>query len=412
MNLVPESDYVPAIRLLGVHQGGEMGGAPVSLVTLFAGLEQTAFTPRLAFTEPGGAVSLARARQLAVDVVPTGGALYYSAHATLSLRTLTRFLRTYALSVQRAQRYLRTSRPDILHLNTSVLFAWAAAARREHVPVLWYVREVLGPQPTLRSWQAGYILRHASTVVATSNAVRRSFPRGAPVRVVPNALDLAEFRLSLLAERGQVRQELGIAERDAAVMMLGSVQRPKGHWLLLDAFARVLERCPDALLVLVCGGAREENARSRRGRVKRVLGLPLDNLEALLEDADRRGLRNRIRVTGFRTDVPRVLAAADLVVFPSLLPEGFGRPLIEALAMQRPVVATNVGPTREILGATGTLTAANSAALARAMVSALTDRETSARLAALGRARVESLFSLPQQVSSLATLYGALGRHG
>src|SRR5207245_502656 len=87
-----------------------------------------------------------------------------------------------------------------------------------------------------------------------------------------------------------------------------------------------------------------------RGRVKRTLNMPLDNLEALLRAARARELDRRIHVTGFRTDVARLLAAADVLVFPSIEPEGFGRPIIEAMALARPVVATDVGPSGELLG--------------------------------------------------------------
>ena len=62
------------------------------------------------------------------------------------------------------------------------------------------------------------------------------------------------------------------------------------------------------------------------------------------------GLTERLHVTGFQRDVARVLSIADVLVFPSLQPEGFGRPIIEAMALARPVVATDVGPSAELLG--------------------------------------------------------------
>ncbi len=130
-------------------------------------------------------------------------------------------------------------------------------------------------------------------------------------------------------------------------MVLGSVQRAKGHWLMLDAFAQLVCRRPRTRLVLVTGGVGPGYATSGRGRVKRALQLPLDNLDALLRDARQRGLRDRLLVTGVQHDVARVLSAADVVVFPSLEPEGFGRPLIEGMAMRRAVLATDVGPSAQ-----------------------------------------------------------------
>jgi glycosyltransferase involved in cell wall biosynthesis len=337
-------------------------------------------------------------------VVPTGGALFYSAHAQLGPRSLARFVRTFPAAVRTAQRVLREQRPDVLHLNTSVLLAWAAAARRQRVPVVWMVREVLGPNPYVRAWHAGFISSRARRVVAISQAVRACFPAALAERVsvVYNAVDLAEFDLDLLHAAQDVRRELGLDPRARVVIAIGSVQRPKGHWLLLDALARL----QDAQLVLVAGGVPATYAHTWRGRTKRALGRPLDNLDALLRDARRRGLIERICVTGFRRDVARLLAAADVLVFPSLQPEGFGRPIIEAMAMARPVVATRVGPSAELLGPeAGRLVPPDAQALAAALDELLRSAATRARLGAAGRRRVEACFSLERQVAAMQAIY-------
>jgi glycosyltransferase involved in cell wall biosynthesis len=366
-------------------------------------LDPAEFRATAIFTEPGPVVSYARDLGVEVGVVPTGGALFYSAHARLGPRSLAHFLRTFPGAVRSARVTLRHRRPDLLHLNTSVLLAWAAAARRERVPTVWVVREVLGPNPWLRRWQASFILRHARQVVAISDAVRACFPSGAPIPRVYNAVDLAEFRLDLLAHASAVRSELDLPPQAQVVMAIGAVQRPKGHWLLLDAVSRM----PDSVhLVLLTGGADEAYASSIRGHVKRVLNLPLDNLDALLRQARERGLAHRIRVTGFRTDVARVLAAADVLAFPSLEPEGFGRPIIEAMALARPVVATDIGPSAELLGTgAGRLVPADAACLANALVDLLESPEERSRMGRAGRARVECCFTLERQVAEMSAVY-------
>ena len=128
----------------------------------------------------------------------------------------------------------------------------------------------------------------------------------ARVKKVYNAVDLAEFSIASVGP--EIRAELGISPETNVLMAIGSVQRVKGHWLLLDALAR--PELADADLVLVTGGVALGYASTAKGRIKRSLNMPLDNLDALLRDADERGLRNRIHVTGFRRDVARVLSAA------------------------------------------------------------------------------------------------------
>jgi glycosyltransferase involved in cell wall biosynthesis len=397
-----------SLAVLAVHHGGGIGGAPVSLLKLFQGLDHREFDPRAIFTEQGQVLGYARELSVRADVVPTGGAFFYSAHARLEPRSLARFVRTFPSAVHTARQALRRDPPDVLHLNTSVLLAWAAAARRERVPVVWLVREVLGPNRWLRSWQASFIMRHARKVVAISDAVRACFPRDAEVARVYNAVDLAEF--SPTNNRAAVRAELGIAAEAQVVMTLGSVQRVKGHWLLLDALGRL----PDTVqLVLVTGGVNAAYARSARGRVKRALGLPLDNLDALTRDAARLGLRRRLSVTGFRRDVARVLAAADVLAFPSLAAEGFGRPIIEAMAMACPVVATDVGPSAELLGPeAGRLVPADADSLAAALDEVLRSPELRARMGEAGRRRVERCFSLDRQVAEMSAVYREAARSG
>jgi glycosyltransferase involved in cell wall biosynthesis len=388
-------------KILAVHQGGGLGGAPVSLVKMLGALDKTRFAAQAIFTEPGDAPSYAAQIGLPARVVPSGGAFFYSAHARLGPRMLARFVRTFPSAVQRARRVLRDTRPDLVHLNTSVLLAWAAAARREGAPVVWMVREVLGPNPRLRAWHAEYITRHARCVVVISKAVGACF--GQPTRLVYNAVDLADFRLDVLEQRAQVRAELGLPDSAPTLMALGSVQRPKGHWLLLDAFRR-LE--PGTHLVLVCGGAGAAYAHSPRGRLKRALGRPLDALEALLRDAHELGVDQHIVVTGFRRDVPRLLAATDVLVFPSLAAEGFGRPIIEAMAMARPVVATAVGPSAEVLGEqAGLLVRPDADCLARTLADLLADARARRAMGEAGRRRVEACFSLERQVAQMSAIY-------
>ena len=392
-----------SLSLLAVHHGGGIGGAPVSLLKQLHALDPAEFRASAIFTEPGPIVSYARDLGVNVGVVPTGGALFYSAHARLGPRSLAHFVRTFPRAVRTARATLRQHRPDLVHLNTSVLLVWAAAARRERVPIVWVVREVLGPNPWLRGWQATFILRHARQVVAISDAVRACFPPGAPILRVYNAVDLAEFRLDLLAQVSAVRSELGLPPDAHVIMAIGAVQQPKGHWLLVEA----LSRMPDSThLVLLTGGADEAYARSLRGRLKRVLNVPLDNLDALLRQVRERGLAHRIRVTGFRTDVARVLAAADVLAFPSLEPEGFGRPIIEAMALARPVVATDVGPSAELLGTeAGRLVPADAARLANALTDLLSSPEERARMGRAGRARVEACFTLERQLAEMSAVY-------
>jgi glycosyltransferase involved in cell wall biosynthesis len=123
--------------------------------------------------------------------------------------------------------------------------------------------------------------------------------------------------------------------------------------------------------------------------------------------ARRLGLAPHVRFAGWRDNVAEVLALADVFVLPSES-EGFGRVLVEAMAMGRPVVATNVGGIPDIVldGETGLLVEpADPAALASAVGALLDEPARAARLGAAGRARAESTFSLGAHVDAVERVY-------
>jgi glycosyltransferase involved in cell wall biosynthesis len=102
----------------------------------------------------------------------------------------------------------------------------------------------------------------------------------------------------------------------------------------------------------------------------------------------------------------RQLTAADVLVFPSLEPEGFGRPIIEAMASGLPVVATDVGPSAEILGPeAGLLVRPEATCLAAALGGLLDSPDQRARMGRAGRKRVEATFSLERQVAEMSAIY-------
>jgi glycosyltransferase involved in cell wall biosynthesis len=117
-------------------------------------------------------------------------------------------------------------------------------------------------------------------------------------------------------------------------------------------------------------------------------------------------VRDRVLFTGYRDDVPSLLAGMDLVVLPSLN-EGMGRVLVTAMALGKPIVATRVGGVPELLadGAAGRLVPpGDAAALADAVCALLRDPDQAAALGEAGRRRV-GRYSAQTMVESLAQVY-------
>ena len=216
------------------------------------------------------------------------------------------------------------------------------------------------------------------------------------LRVIPRGVDPRRFDPALVsAERlAALRATWGVPEGQPIIMLPARVTRWKGQMVLVEAMARL----PGDALALLVGDATERQAFQAELQA-RIAGL---------------GLQDRVRLVGHATDMPAALMLADVVVHASTDAEAFGRTVIEAQAMARPVIASDLGAPRETVaeGITGWRTppgdaAALAAALSRAL--AMTDSERAA-LGARARAAVLSGYTTAaMQAATMATYRELLG---
>jgi glycosyltransferase involved in cell wall biosynthesis len=183
----------------------------------------------------------------------------------------------------------------------------------------------------------------------------------ARIRVIPRGVDPRRFDPATvpLARVTALREAWGAEAGRPVILLPGRMTRWKGQGVLVEALARVPG---DALLVLA-GGGKEEVAEELRARA-----------EAL-------GIADRLRLLGHVEELAPVLLAADVVVHASTDAEAFGRTVIEAQAMARPVIASDLGGPRETVeeGVTGWRVppgdpAALAAALARVLAMPAAER--------------------------------------
>jgi glycosyltransferase involved in cell wall biosynthesis len=199
--------------------------------------------------------------------------------------------------------------------------------------------------------------------------------------LVPNGVDLGRFGV---AADPALRRLLTADGRRKAAVVPARLYRDKGQAVLLEA----AKDLPDLQVVLAGAGPDEERLR--------LLAAELDIVD-------------RVSFLGFRQDVPNLLAAADMLVLPTLN-EAFGIAIVEAMAASRPVVATRVGGPEDIIGAgTGLLVPPSDPAALRVALRRLMDEPGLARqLAANGRSRVEDHFSLDMVTARLSDVYARI----
>jgi len=195
-----------------------------------------------------------------------------------------------------------------------------------------YNGRAVGPiREVYRKLMCRWTDRYATHVVAVSEGVMNNVwgPRWRAdrrCRVIYNGLDLTPFEET--TDTAAVRREFGLPVAGPLYVHVGRMREPKNHLRLLSIFARVLQRQASARLLLVGEGGN----RIERRVWRRVAEL---------------GLAGRVVLAGQRTDVPRLLKAADALIFPSLW-EGLPGAVLEARAAGTPVLASDLPGIREI----------------------------------------------------------------
>jgi glycosyltransferase involved in cell wall biosynthesis len=225
-------------------------------------------------------------------------------------------------------------------------------------------------------------------VIFTSDADRETglaHDRIAPARaeVIPYGIDTDRFAPH---DGAAARAQLGIAPGRRVVGTVGYLREQKGHTYLLDAAEQIERRRGDVDWLIVGDGELRED------------------LEA---ETRARGLTDRVHVLGNRDDVADLLPAFDVFALPSNF-EGMCFAVAEALAVEVPVVATDVGGVGQsvVHEETGLLVQPRDPdALAVSIERLLDDRAAAVRLARAGRVRVERLYALPRMVEATERLY-------
>jgi glycosyltransferase involved in cell wall biosynthesis len=295
----------------------------------------------------------------------------------------------------RFARILHERHIDILHshLFHGSLFA-SPVGRLCRVPVIVetpHVRE---------QWRRGLIKGHffidrlvgqcvdRYIAVSHANAAYLHDSKGLPaekVHVIQNGCDLGRFDPTKTSANG-LRARLGFEESDRIMVVVGRLEPQKGHRVLLDAMRAIVADIPQARLV--CVG---------EGRLRAELE------RAVAHD----GLETFVRFVGHQTNVPEWLALGEIVVLPSFF-EGLPLAAIEALAAERPLVATAVDGTTEVVidGQTGlTVPPGDPVALAQALGRLLGDGRLRRDLARAGRLWVIDRFSHDRQIRETQMLY-------
>lgn len=380
------------VNILYVNHTGEIGGAEVSLLLLLKNLNRALYQP-VVVCPLGGSLS----RELKKISVAFEEINFYQVRRTLNPVRLLIAIFFFFRHMTRIFQIVHSQNIKLVHANSlkSAIMS-GLSARLANVPLVWHVRDFL-PVGFFRQLliRLAYLL--ATQVIVNSKAVGKIFrfvqkDSNEKVKVIYNCIDPDLYNPNV--DRNALRQELNIGTNIALIGFIGRVHPEKGLEYLIKAAKEVIEVVPEVRFLIVGDTALGKEEYQKRMR----------DLSAEL------GLADKILFLGYRKEVVEIIAALYILVLPSLR-EPFGLVSLEAMAMKKPVIATNTGGSPEVVidGKTGLLVPPrDSCALSSAIIKLLKDKELARRMGAAGRERVTSFFSPEFTLSRIQEMYNKI----
>lgn len=278
---------------------------------------------------------------------------------------------------------LRKDSVDILNVHDNAgAFPCCLAGRAMGIPAL----------ATVHAFHCKWSFVAADHIITVSDALRKHLiaqnvnPR--KITLVHSGIDLAKFRPR---SQAQARKELGLDPESFTFVTVGRLAKGKGTYLLLGVFSELVKSRPCTRLVIVGTGPIERELKLR---------------------AKALAITDSVTFTGFMPDVRPAIAASDCLVLPSER-EGLGLVLLEAMAMERAVIATDSGGPKEVVrdGETGIL-APNGKAdeLVSAMYRMMSNPSFAHEAGLAGRNVVESEFRVETEAEGIESVYRGLLR--
>jgi glycosyltransferase involved in cell wall biosynthesis len=311
----------------------------------------------------------------------------------------------YVKGVRRVCEIIRRHNIDVIHthlveptrigLAAAKLTARAAIVTRHHSDAVYRLKNSVKRWGHLRLEQCTRAL--ADHIIAPSTCVQgillnRERTPALKVSVVPYGQDGRRFEAVTEIGIDRVKKELAM-EQKPTLVCVSRLDRWKGHVYLFEAVSSLKDEFPDMTLYLVGEGP----DRTR--------------LEATAQEA---GIARSVRFLGWRDDALEIMAAADVIVHPSLS-EALSSVVIEATALGKPTVASDVSGVRETLEGFGKIVPpADSDALLQALRSTLANLEAANSLAAGGRAHILESMAASKVAQAHVDIYRSVleRRHG
>lgn len=360
-----------------------MGGAIESLLLLARNLHSERFIPKIATSSTGAFTC----------ELEKNGINYETIKMEMWRKARGFFGRSS--TVKKLINYAEKENVSLVHCNTLWDNPYGAEVAGElGIPLVCHIRNIFSEDKIRK-----YKLSSADAVICVSQKVAGGFAdwgnRG-KVRVIYNGVDTAEFNAGNSYQKS-LRSEFLINDDIPVIGLVGRVSPEKGQIELIKAASLLKEKISFFKVLIVGETSKRET----------------DYMNFLKNEASDLGVAENVVFTGFRRDIAGITSIFDIAAFPSLerANEGFGRGIIEAMAMKKPVIGTYTGGIPEVIedGKSGLMVAPGDyKSLAESILKLLNNEEMSKSFAENGYRRVCDKFSVESYVNGVETIYAEL----
>ena len=303
-------------------------------------------------------------------------------------------------SVSKLKKIIKDYKPNVIHTHLSHdLWTIVPALKLAGSKAKLFLTKHMGSGVSKKDLAHSYLYKRVNGIFAVSEYIKRSVLETCPVKpqkvsVLHDGIIPVKFNKSLY-NIPEIKKNLNIPADKIVIGIIGRITPGKGHEQFLEAAKIIKEKKLKDIFFLVVGSAGKGEEKYE---------------DEIKEMSSRLGLNNDILFTGFRNDIPEMLSVMDILAFPSHL-ESFGITLLEAMAMELPVAASDNAGIVDIVieGETGFLVPVkNPAILADALIKLIENPELRKYFGSKGRERVLQNFDMKVIVDKLIESYKSL----
>lgn len=225
---------------------------------------------------------------------------------------------------------------DLIHLNNSAGLGWdwLIAAKLLRKKCITHERGILR-----FNWLASKRANYYDKIICMSNAIQTSLKENGIEKntvTLYDGMDPNVFRHRIKRDVLDVKREFGVSYTEPLVGMVGNIREWKGQHTVVRAMDVLKKKYPGLICLLI-------------GDVSTQSKEQMNYLAEIKKEIIDRGLDGNVIITGYRGDVPDLINSCDVMIHSSINPEPFGMVVLEAMCLEKPIIATNIGGPKEII---------------------------------------------------------------